>query len=196
MVTILRAAVWRHMKQRGLDVNTYHLPKYNEDQVRKREMKWKKISEITRAEISRLSLNLSQMSVDEVYDGVRNEGVEAGHAVEDGHAAEDHPDAKVGHSAEDGHAGFAETLHARGEVAVTGEPVDPPAEIVTIVLPVPAGFMEVPKSSTIFKEGAVTLKTATALIMAQTGVDISTMGVASCHCDNLGAILLKFSQGE
>ena len=63
-------------------------------------MKWKKISEITRAEISRLSLNLSQMSVDEVYDGVCNEGVEAGHAVEDGHAAEDHPDAKVGHAAE------------------------------------------------------------------------------------------------
>ena len=87
-------------------------------------------------------------------------------------------------------------MPGRGEVAVTGEPVDPPAEIVTIVLPVPAGFMEVPKSSTIFKEGAVTLKTATALIMAQTGVDISTMGVASCHCDNLGAILLKFSQGE
>ena len=134
------------------------------------------------------------MSVDEVYDGVRNEGVEAGHAVEDGHAAEDHPDAKVGHAAEDGHAGVAETLYARGEVAVTGEPVDPPAEIVTIVLPVPAGFMEVPKSSTIFKEGAVTLKTATALIMAQTGVDISTMGLASCHCDNLGGILLRGSQ--
>ena len=41
----------------------------------------------SRAEISRLSLNLSQMSLDEVYDGFRNKGVEAGHAVEDGHAA-------------------------------------------------------------------------------------------------------------
>ena len=57
--------------------------------------------------------------------------------------------------------------------------MDPPTEIVTIVLPVPAVFMEVPKSSTIFKEGAVTLKTATALILAQTGVDISTMGLVT-----------------
>ena len=66
MVTILRAAVWRRMKQRGLDVNTYHLPKYNEDQVRKLEMKWKKISEITRVFylIRTLSQNLEQKSQD------------------------------------------------------------------------------------------------------------------------------------
>ena len=149
VVTILRAAVRRRMKQRGLDVDTYHLPKYNEDQVRKREIKWRKTnlrnnlsilsdSDIiaeSSSEISRLSLNLSQMSV----EGVR----EAGHDVaedrpdgEHGHAAEDGQE--DGHAAEDGHGGVAEILHAGGEVAVTGtgEP------IATIVLPVPEGFME------------------------------------------------------
>ena len=146
VVTILRAAVRRRMKQRGLDVDTYHLPKYNEDQVRKREIKWRKTnlrnnisilsdSDIiaeSSGEISKLSLNLSEMSVDE---GVRAEGVEAGHD-----AAEDRPDADIGHAAEDGrgHGGVAEILHAGGEVAVTGtgEP------FATIVLPVPEGFME------------------------------------------------------
>ena len=38
------------------------------------------------------------------------------------------------------------------------------------------------------------LKPGTALILAQTGLDISTMGLASCHRNNLGGIPLRGSQ--
>ena len=57
-------------------------------------------------------------------------------------------------------------------------------------------IMQVPPSAERFEDGAVTLKTATNLILSETSIDISNVGVSACHRDKQGAILVKFVQGD